>query len=299
MAITPENAPEGFAIRVSTNPHDFGAYYSVGADYSEDSERGLELALYLESESPEQWDAEARAQLGLGPTEDELRAARVKQADESAERMTVNRYRMGGYKRADDTEEDIADALECSVSWSNLENDPHGLWATHGAMTFGDYDNSCHVERANVRAFAQDFADGEGVWWVDLYGGHGSKGILLYLPRVPDEAAEAVASLDEYPCLSDDLASEVETELVDEAWGNCYSSDVTRALEQEGADLSAVTPEALREWFETWRETANEYWAIESGGDAYIRVDRIIARADDWPEGAVDATEDDTATATA
>lgn len=49
-------------LKVTTNSHDFGTYYDLDAQYM-DAE-GAEQALWLESNSPEKWDEEAREELG-------------------------------------------------------------------------------------------------------------------------------------------------------------------------------------------------------------------------------------------
>lgn len=46
--------PAECRLRVKSNPHDFGTYYSVVAEC--DDETGYEYALRAESEAPQTWD---------------------------------------------------------------------------------------------------------------------------------------------------------------------------------------------------------------------------------------------------
>ncbi len=55
--------PEGFKLTIRANPHDFGTYYDVCAEYDDTSEEASDLALRLEDEGPELWDSEARSKL--------------------------------------------------------------------------------------------------------------------------------------------------------------------------------------------------------------------------------------------
>ncbi|ENG0264365.1 MULTISPECIES: hypothetical protein [Burkholderia cepacia complex] len=60
--------PEGVGLFIKSNAHDFGTYREVavkvgGMLTAEARERALEYAYRCESESPERWDEQARAEL--------------------------------------------------------------------------------------------------------------------------------------------------------------------------------------------------------------------------------------------
>lgn len=46
-------------------PHDFGTYHEVVCYFDDSDEVGADYAYTAEGELPEEWDAEARAELGL------------------------------------------------------------------------------------------------------------------------------------------------------------------------------------------------------------------------------------------
>lgn len=57
--------PEGFQLRIELQPHDFGDYYEVTARFDGECKESWELAMFLEDESPENWDDIAKKELGL------------------------------------------------------------------------------------------------------------------------------------------------------------------------------------------------------------------------------------------
>lgn len=62
--------PSGVRIRIMSNPHDFGTYYEVAAIVDDDNDKtALDAAYWLDANTPEFWDDEARKELGLGPSD--------------------------------------------------------------------------------------------------------------------------------------------------------------------------------------------------------------------------------------
>ncbi len=57
--------PEGYRIRIKSNPHDFGNYLSVEVGFEEDNEAAAEYAFKVEAETPSNWDEESRKALSL------------------------------------------------------------------------------------------------------------------------------------------------------------------------------------------------------------------------------------------
>lgn len=188
------------------------------------------------------------------------------------------------------TEEDyrVASLTTYGRNWSNegrAERSRRYFLPEH--LGFSDY-SGCMVERANVKAFAEMFATGEDVWWFRAIGGHGTEAIVVDSHMVPDdvltEVTETLGALTEYPCIDEELVSEMETEAEGPAWESWVRSDFTRALaeyvswlEWPRDAISDVDDGKLREAFETVRERANEYWRIETGGGAWVDVERVAA----------------------
>lgn len=61
--------PNGATIKVKACPHDFGTYFEVHGVFEDaDSEAG-DAIMWLEANSPEVWDEEARQELGFSAEE--------------------------------------------------------------------------------------------------------------------------------------------------------------------------------------------------------------------------------------
>lgn len=52
---------EGVSLRIKGEPHEFGTYYEVRAEF--DTEEGGEIAFRIESETPTEWDEQAKCDL--------------------------------------------------------------------------------------------------------------------------------------------------------------------------------------------------------------------------------------------
>lgn len=55
--------PEGAYYKLTSSSHDFGTYHEAGLSYDMDDEKQCDYAYHVESNSPENWDDEAKADL--------------------------------------------------------------------------------------------------------------------------------------------------------------------------------------------------------------------------------------------
>lgn len=97
-------------------------------------------------------------------------------------------------------------------------------------LAYGDYHGGT-VEMANIRAWREEFSEGEGVWWRLRTGYHGSHEVSITVDECPQEALDILCALQEYPLISDDVYSALECELWDEGRENACS-DVRYELRQ-------------------------------------------------------------------
>jgi hypothetical protein len=58
-----ETLPEKFRISIKSMNHDLGVYHEVAVIFNDNDEKSWELALLLESDSPTNWDDEAKKDL--------------------------------------------------------------------------------------------------------------------------------------------------------------------------------------------------------------------------------------------
>lgn len=138
-------------------------------------------------------------------------------------------------------------------------------------IQYGDYDNSCAVERANVR-----YLEEQKLVEVMDTGGYGSvKAWLLDT----EENREILESLFDYPCFDDELVSQVEMEIEDEYIKDC-SSDLHELLPeamQEAMRDMFIFDEIDRDCYDKAKEASNTYFVVESGGNGYIDFKRLAA----------------------
>lgn len=162
---------------------------------------------------------------------------------------------------------------------------------------FSDY-SGCMVERANSRYLEEKFS----FVTLDLSGFFGTVYTVIRNRDVLDailhedftDFMEEIDSLSDYPCLDDDLLSEMETEAETKAWEDWGESDFAEEIErahrpQLEADIaSGIQPASLLEpldllsqdnlipLFLALCETSGRYWQIETGGNAWIDLKKLV-----------------------
>lgn len=145
-------------------------------------------------------------------------------------------------------------------------------------MTYSDYDNSCAVERSNHRVFKEDHPEAV----IPIYGGYNTNGLAVRLDKLSPEMVEELAELHNYPVLDENDMSEMEMELQNEAWNSWAEGDFVKLLKKkfdpESEEDYEWPSENVYDLFSSASEEANEYWEIESGGGAYINLERIVAQ---------------------
>ena len=174
-------------------------------------------------------------------------------------------------------------------------------------LSFGDHDNSCSVERANVK-YLEEHADlkdsidnsySMGDWhkgytykyggfykeseWpvidtkeklVKTYGGYGSRQLWV---REDIWNELELDSLENYPVIDDETLSMVEMEMENEVWDCCYKDDLIESLDNDNLNdfVNEMENDKLFDIYQQAMKIENEYPVFEAGGNCYIPVDRI------------------------
>lgn len=136
------------------------------------------------------------------------------------------------------------------------------------------------VTVANRRAFMRDFADLQGKVWWDVFGGYGSYGIAILADHGNDEISEWLDALADYPVADENLLEEVEYQATVDAWESMYRRDFVDAIESTFAvelDSDSDDDEVLSELLSELMELSNTYWEHETGGGAYLDVNRVLS----------------------
>lgn len=153
-------------------------------------------------------------------------------------------------------------------------------------LSFGDYDNSCHVERSNVRMFEKQFTAYKNTDWVKVKGAYSSESIAIKLLSTNQEIIECLEGLVDYPAIDDEDVSKVFFELENESWEGCYKRDFKNAVSKHyGAFESYMEDEIAWEWYCKLKEKANINGDIQSGGNFYIDLKKLI---EELPEKSID-----------
>lgn len=156
--------------------------------------------------------------------------------------------------------------------------------------TGSDYSGSL-VEISNARSLKVEFP-----WLVEVYGGHGTRGLAYLGKRENQNPAliEAIDSLTEYPIYSDDDHSELEHEKTQEAWESDGRDDFKRALVKyfdaqyapDEHDLYGISDERIDQlWYDcTERLMGGEDHLNEQGDQIYFPISNVIERLERcWP----------------
>lgn len=199
-----------------------------------------------------------------------------------------------------------------SLRYSDLESKAsayreHSLMvATIDAACYGDYDNSCAVERSNYRVLLADKEIAPHL--IQLHGSYGSTGLAYIVPdpahpedigALPDALRDALAGLADSACLDDEDVSNLETELESEAWESWGRRDFVKALvtlldlvdDDEGVeaghehasdyldDNRAIVDALWRAGCDAYNVNGGSGFQVESGGGVHFYINEWISDA--------------------
>lgn len=166
----------------------------------------------------------------------------------------------------------IIDGEQRLLSQDDTEN-----FYFHPLLSFGDYDNSCEVERSNVRTFEEQFSAFKDIDWVKTTGIYGYEAIAIKLLSNNEEIIDCINALSDYPVINDEDMSAMFIEIEEEAWDNWVERDFKDKLVKhyKAWDCNAED-DTLKELFKNLQERTNTNGVIESGGNYYIDLDRLI-----------------------
>jgi hypothetical protein len=171
------------------------------------------------------------------------------------------------------------------------ENEPHAIAVYDHPYCGGSDYSGDSVTRANYEAFLEEF-DGHPAMR-KAYGGHGTYGVFFRLDLIDEQLIDAFRALDNYPVLDEDKLYAVESAAQDEAWEGWVQSDFRKGLiehfqlsdntdaENEEIEqlIEDISSQDLRVYLHKLMEKANEYWEIETGNSAYIRLENLYKHA--------------------
>ena len=155
-------------------------------------------------------------------------------------------------------------------------------------LSFGDYDNSCAVERSNVRVFKEMYSNLKGKLWIEYSSVYGYEAIaFLKNPNELKESSkvrETLEALEGYPLIDEDDLSYMEVEMIEDAIRNVYLMDISDKLFKIDGDKHYDTwcsfnedtqVDIFYDLLKSIEDTENFYPEIEAGGNVWIDTDLI------------------------
>lgn len=126
----------------------------------------------------------------------------------------------------------------------------------------GDYMGST-VELSNYREMKSMFPETTGVYFVR--GDYGYSAVAISLTCSDPDVWDLLDSLAHYPVISDDALTNLETELIQEAWNDWGSHDWKLAIERERGKLPEfLTNTDLADLFSTTCENTGKSWTFDT-----------------------------------
>jgi hypothetical protein len=156
--------------------------------------------------------------------------------------------------------------------------EPKQFYYLPKVLSFGDYDNSCQVERSNVRVFLERFKGHKDI--LHRTGGYGSEFIAIDITTTDTEILETLAALSEYPVMDEEDMSNMEQEMINEAWQSYGQDDFLRALYKKfGAD-------DIRKGADVYGLYVSHSGQpeIEAGGSVWFNTEKVIEAITEAPD---------------
>lgn len=157
--------------------------------------------------------------------------------------------------------------------------DANGRYLIPKYLISGDYTDMGAVGISNVRVWQDLFKDGEEDWWFLRRGSHSSEMVLIDTEKdVPEEAVEALESLNRRPVLDDDDLMHLEIEYEAKAWEEEYREDFEKALRKHLSFYEDITEEQLDQLYKRAMSDGSVVWEEhgQGGNWAYIDVDELV-----------------------
>lgn len=147
--------------------------------------------------------------------------------------------------------------------WTGWIDTTGSRFITLPFTSYGDYDDSCMVERANVVWFMKHYGNRAGI---HLYNGdYGFACVIVDVEHVSrktiDNIADYLDDLQHYPCIDDELLSRMEYKAIRATFNDDYRFNMPIGYKTIAWELV--------------RNHIGDLAIIESGGNIYIDWDRL------------------------
>ena len=130
--------------------------------------------------------------------------------------------------------------------------------------SYGHYDNSCMVERANYAWFVKHYGKRSGVYI--RRGAYGYHAVMVMVNELSsktiDDIYEYLEQLCDYPCIDDELLSKMEFQAIRQSFNEDWKGELKRNHKSKAWDI-------------IMQEGIGNIAYVEAGGNVYIDWDRL------------------------
>jgi len=193
-------------------------------------------------------------------------------------------YREIDYPESDHIYYQNLDSIKPSQIKEEIQN--RDIFLISKYMQYGDYDNSCMVERSNYKLFLEEYKEEKGIF--TIHGGYGSSGIAISVRYLldpvnedkADEIIELLNNLNKYPVIDDEDISNMEYDAFLESLDSFAIRECNDLLaNQYLIEVYDYDQDKLKEvLLKSDRNLDYPSYQIESGGSCYIDTKRLIKK---------------------
>lgn len=148
-------------------------------------------------------------------------------------------------------------------NWSGYIEQGGKRYATIPFTSYGYYDNSCMVERANYAWFLKHYGKRSGVY--HFSGMHGFHAMAVLFDELSSKTIDDIAGyleqISDYPSIDDELLSKMEFQAIRQSFNEDWASELKRNQKSKA-------------WNMVVADMGNLAY-VEAGGNVYIDWDRL------------------------
>lgn len=161
----------------------------------------------------------------------------------------------------------VEDHGQYPVTKYDLETRPENIYFFSPYLSFGDYDNSCEIERSNVRVFLEEFANHPDI--IHLKLPYSSEMIGIKYGCKDPEILEILEDLENYPVIDEQDALNLKIEMIGDAWESFGERDFRDKIEKFYS-INELEYSDLLQLYNSLSDAQNKYIEIEAGGNVYF-----------------------------
>lgn len=149
------------------------------------------------------------------------------------------------------------------------------VYFSHNVLSYGDYDNSCDVERSNVRTFLKEFKDSP--WIYEHSGGYGWHAVWIDIKCDDENIIDTLNALANYPAMDDEDVSNMRDEMENEDWDNWIRDEFKEQIGKKfNSNYDEADEDSLRTLYNQLKKSTSTEYFVQSGGNGWVEVSTLV-----------------------